>query len=76
MGVDDAGRTLTLVLGLGGAGGRDWGESRRVVVVSVVLSVGVGGSSGATSGFAFRLGLAVVARLVGAVGEAVVGVEC
>jgi len=77
-GVRDAGRALALTPAFGGAVGRDRGESWWVIVVSVVLSTAaVGGSSGAASAFDFGLGLAAtaVARLVSAVGGAVVGME-
>jgi hypothetical protein len=76
--VGDAGRVLALALALRGAAGRDHRWGRRVVAVGVVLSTaGGGGSPGAASALDFGLGLAAtaVARLVSAVGGAVVWVE-
>jgi hypothetical protein len=78
VGVGDAWGALALALALvmGGAAGGHRGEGWWVVEVSVVLTASGGGSFGAASGFGFTLGLTVVARLVGAVGNAVVWVEC
>jgi hypothetical protein len=76
--VGDAWRVLALALALIGAAGRDHRWGRRVVAVGVVLSTaGGGGSPGAASALDFGLGLAAtaVARLVSAVGGAVVWVE-
>jgi hypothetical protein len=77
-GVRDTRRAPALALVLIGAAGGFWGDGRRVVAVGVVLgTAAVGGSSGAASAFDLGLGLAAatVARLVSAVGGAVVGVE-
>jgi hypothetical protein len=75
VGVGDAWGALALTVALavvpGGAAGGDGGEGWRVGVVGVVFAASGGGSCGAASGF----GLTVVARLVGTVGNAVVGVE-
>jgi hypothetical protein len=71
--VCDAGRALALALMVGRAAGGDRRKGGWIVMVSVVLSTAVSGSSGAASGFVFGLALVAAARLVGAVGEAM---EC
>jgi hypothetical protein len=75
-GVGDAERALALALVVRRAAGRDRRKGGWIVVVSVVLSTAVDGRSGTASGFRCGLALVAAARLAGAVGEAIVGVEC
>ena len=74
VGVGGAPRALTTAVDR--AAGRDGGKGGRVVIVSIVLTVGVDRGSGAASLLGFKLRLAMAARLiVPVVGDTVVGVE-